>query len=266
MSYEFKWCKLKIHLIPLIIQEIDFISDKYLQVLRELLKMNKSELKIAVNEIINIENNPQAEFYNENICLYVYYRRIMTERCCELEDFYESNFGEENIECVEVGRLKLIRILWYDVDSILRLNDENEISEENNINTYTYNCEVKDEMRNEKEKSGIKFNLTNEKGESRNKNQNQKESNEKSNTKLNKTINNTIVNSTYMNQVKGSINTKSLSMYDQFSQNNQFIQNDLVSSRNNQAKGWVSINFKVIMNEDEYKMLMIRKANKNSYL
>lgn len=121
---EIEFYPLKLHLVPLILKDVDKISEIYLNVFHSL-----------------IENESK-----ENMDSYNYIRSNIENRIIELENFYEDNFGEENIDFIEVARLRLNKLLMFDPFHIKRINE--------------YYCNLLDETEYEEKYVGLEKNTT----------------------------------------------------------------------------------------------------------
>lgn len=125
----FQWCRIKLHLLPTVMQEIDIVIKEY---------TGKYHLLISIDLVNNILSEDNEEEAYEQMKKYEKYREDIQDRISQLEDFYELNFGEENIEHFDIARLRLKRLLMYDVVSISKINraftnkDEDYILSSNN--------------------------------------------------------------------------------------------------------------------------------------
>ena len=78
-----KWITLKMHMLPIIFQEIDFVTEKYITILNSLRKEEEESDEKKIEK-------EKKEF--------IELREEITKRINELEDFYE-----ENIEDIRVN-------------------------------------------------------------------------------------------------------------------------------------------------------------------
>ena len=116
-----KWISLKMNMIPLIFQEIDNVTEKYINLLNSIRKINEND-----NNKFEYENNLNE--FNE-------LRESITKRINELEDFYENNIEDIRVNNFEKARLRLKKLLMYDVDIINRIEDENYDDDDENISS-----------------------------------------------------------------------------------------------------------------------------------
>ena len=89
-----KWTAIKLHLLPLIMQEIDICESKYIELINRL-KMKKTK------ELIN-------EFFDM--------RTGISQRIEELEDYFDENFGNIRMNILQKGIFKLKKLLFYNPD------------------------------------------------------------------------------------------------------------------------------------------------------
>ena len=118
-----KWISLKMNMIPLIFQEIDNVTEQYINLLNSIRKINFNEND---NNKFEYENNVNE--FNE-------LRESITKRINELEDFYENNIEDIRVNNFEKARLRLKKLLMYDVDIINRIEDENYDDDDENISS-----------------------------------------------------------------------------------------------------------------------------------
>ena len=157
-----KWISLKMNMIPLIFQEIDNVTEQYINLLNSIRKINFNEND---NNKFEYENNLNE--FNE-------LRESITKRINELEDFYENNIEDIRVNNFEKARLRLKKLLMYDVDIMNRIEDENYDDDDENISSneknkndkkkideakkrnYQYSNYLKNEkkIKNEKDKNG----------------------------------------------------------------------------------------------------------------
>jgi hypothetical protein len=97
-----KWISLKMHMLPIIFQEIDLVTEKYITILNYLRKeKEESEEKKIEKE--------KKEFME--------LREEITKRINELEDFYEENIEDIRVNNIEKARLRLKKLLMYDIET-----------------------------------------------------------------------------------------------------------------------------------------------------
>ena len=95
-----KWISLKMHMLPIIFQEIDFVTEKYITILNYLRK----EKEESDEKKIEKEKKEFMELREE-----------ITKRINELEDFYEENIEDIRVNNIEKARLRLKKLLMYDI-------------------------------------------------------------------------------------------------------------------------------------------------------
>ena len=116
-----KWISLKMNMIPLIFQEIDNVTEKYINLLNSIRKINEND-----NNKFEYENNLNE--FNE-------LRESITKRINELEDFYENNIEDIRVNNFEKARLRLKKLLMYDIEIINRIENENYDDDDENISS-----------------------------------------------------------------------------------------------------------------------------------
>jgi hypothetical protein len=143
-----KWLPLKMNYLPLIFQEINFVTEEYIRLLSKIREKEKGESK---------KNNDKKENENENekenktdrdddneedleiiIKKYNGLRESISKRINELEDFYEDNIEDVRVSNFEKARLRLKKLLMYSYDTINRIENSSQqknifIKENNNI-------------------------------------------------------------------------------------------------------------------------------------
>ena len=93
-----KWISLKMNMIPLIFQEIDNVTEQYINLLNSIRKVNFNE---------NDENKFE---YENNLNEFNELRESITKRINELEDFYENNIEDIRVNNFEKARLRLKKL------------------------------------------------------------------------------------------------------------------------------------------------------------
>ena len=115
-----KWITLKMHMLPAIFQEIDFVTEQYINLLNSIRKSNTNEINFIRNNTKDKEN--KIKEFNE-------LRENITKRINELEEFYEDNIEDIRVNNFEKARLRLKKLLMYDVDTINKIeNSANQIN------------------------------------------------------------------------------------------------------------------------------------------
>jgi hypothetical protein len=145
-----KWITLKMHMLPVIFQEIDFVTEQYINLLNTIRKSNTNEVNFLRNNAKEKEN--KIKEFNE-------LRENITKRINELEDFYEDNIEDIRVNNFEKARLRLKKLLMYDVDSINKIENST-----NQINIFINNPEQSiAPLTEEKKKKIFENSLPNEK-------------------------------------------------------------------------------------------------------
>ena len=96
-----KWISLKMHMLPIIFQEIDFVTEKYITILNYLRKEKEESDEKKIEK-------EKKEF--------IELREEITKRINELEDFYEENIEDIRVNNIEKARLRLKKLLMYDIE------------------------------------------------------------------------------------------------------------------------------------------------------
>ena len=96
-----KWTRIKLHLLPLIMQEIEVCEKNYIELINKL-KANKT--KKLIDEFIEM-------------------RLDISKRIEELEDYFDENFGNIRMNILEKGIFQLKKLLFYNPD---KSNDQDE--------------------------------------------------------------------------------------------------------------------------------------------
>ena len=141
-----KWLPLKMNYLPLIFQEINFVTEEYIRLLSKIREKEKEESKKNNNkkeEEKEKENKTDRDDDNEEdleiiIKKYNGLRESISKRINELEDFYEDNIEDVRVSNCEKARLRLKKLLMYSYDTINRIENSSQqknifIKENNNI-------------------------------------------------------------------------------------------------------------------------------------
>ena len=96
-----KWTSIKLHLLPLIMQEIEVCEKNYIELINKI-KANKS--KKLIDEFLEM-------------------RTDISKRIEELEDYFDENFGNIRMNILEKGIFQLKKLLFYNPD---KSNDQEE--------------------------------------------------------------------------------------------------------------------------------------------
>ena len=143
-----KWLPLKMNYLPLIFQEINFVTEEYIRLLSKIREKEKGEPKKNDNKNENEndkenENKTERDDDNEEdleiiIKKYNGLRESISKRINELEDFYEDNIEDVRVSNFEKARLRLKKLLMYSYENINRIENSSQqknifIKENNNI-------------------------------------------------------------------------------------------------------------------------------------
>ena len=96
-----KWTSIKLHLLPLIMQEIEVCEKNYIELINKI-KANKT--KKLIDEFLEM-------------------RLDISKRIEELEDYFDENFGNIRMNILEKGIFQLKKLLFYNPD---KSNDQEE--------------------------------------------------------------------------------------------------------------------------------------------
>ena len=96
-----KWTAIKLHLLPLIMQEIEVCEKNYVDLVN---KIKAKKTKALIDEFLEM-------------------RLDISKRIEELEDYFDENFGNIRMNILEKGIFQLKRLLFYNPD---KNNDQEE--------------------------------------------------------------------------------------------------------------------------------------------
>ena len=96
-----KWISIKLHLLPLIMQEIEVCEKNYIELINKI-KANKSKKLIDEFSEMRLEISKRIE---------------------ELEDYFDENFGNIRMNILEKGIFQLKKLLFYNPD---KSNDQDD--------------------------------------------------------------------------------------------------------------------------------------------
>jgi len=96
-----KWTSIKLHLLPLIMQEIEVCEKNYVELINKIKAKKSKEL---IDEFLEM-------------------RLDISKRIEELEDYFDENFGNIRMNILEKGIFQLKRLLFYNPD---KNNDQEE--------------------------------------------------------------------------------------------------------------------------------------------
>ena len=144
-----KWLPLKMNYLPLIFQEINFVTEEYINLLSKIREKEKNGKLQKNNNKDEMENESDKKNQNENdeeneedleiiIKKYNGLRESISKRINELEDFYEDNIEDVRVSNFEKARLRLKKLLMYSYENINRVENSSQqknifIKENNNI-------------------------------------------------------------------------------------------------------------------------------------
>ena len=131
-----KWITLKMNMIPIIFQEIDNVTETYISILNNIRKANLSEEQTKEQIQQKEEFNELRESVTIPSTNYIHIQLQITSRINELEQFYDDNIEDIRVTYFEKARLRLKRLLMYDIDTVNRIENS---SNPNNIITTTHN-------------------------------------------------------------------------------------------------------------------------------
>lgn len=171
-----KWIPLRMNYLPLIFQEINFVTEEYLTLLNKIRKhknkndnKNNSKNKIKVEEdeeedeeegkVSNVDKENEDDNIEKTIKKYNGLRESISKRINDLEEFYEDNIEDVRVSNFEKARLRLKKLLMYSYENINRIENS---SQKKNIfvkETSMYNKK----LTNEDKKKLVENNLPLEK-------------------------------------------------------------------------------------------------------
>ena len=96
-----KWTSIKLHLLPLIMQEIEVCEARYIDLIN---RIKAKKTKQLVDEFLEL-------------------RIDISKRIEELEDYFDENFGNVRMNILEKGIFQLKKLLFYNPD---KNNDQEE--------------------------------------------------------------------------------------------------------------------------------------------
>ena len=157
-----KWLPLKMNYLPLLFQEINFVTEEYISLLSKIRERDKKEEdnKNQDDDEINKKDIDNEEDIEIIIKKYNGLRESISKRINELEDFYEENIEDVRVSNFEKARLRLKKLLMYSYENISRVENSSQqknifIKENNNL----FNKKINEETR----KKLIDNNITSEK-------------------------------------------------------------------------------------------------------
>ena len=259
--------------LPLIFQEINFVTEEYINLLSKIREKekNKDENKINENRDKDEKDKENEDEDDIEIIIKKYngLRESISKRINELEDFYEDNIEDVRVSNFEKARLRLKKLLMYSYDNINRIENS---SQQKNIFIKENNNMFNKRLTEDTKKKIIENNISLEKQTNKDKNKEETKAKKKlvGNTNINDTkkkrkiFNNNLPNQKKIIKVSGdegflkpTDRGKRASMarfikdtdntggfdYDDFSKCREII-------------------FKIKLNPEEYKLLLKEKKNK----
>ncbi len=137
-----KWLPLKMNYLPLIFQEINFVTEEYINLLRKIREKekNSNEEKTKKDESENQQDKENENDEDLEIIIKKYngLRESISKRINELEEFYEDNIEDVRVSNFEKARLRLKKLLMYSYENINKVENSSQqknifIKESNNI-------------------------------------------------------------------------------------------------------------------------------------
>ena len=119
--------------LPLIFQEINFVTEEYINLLNKIRKNNQEKDNSQKNkekEENQSEEKKEEEDVEISIKKFNGLRESISKRINELEDFYEDNIEDVRVSNFEKARLRLKKLLMYNYDVISKIENS---SQQNNI-------------------------------------------------------------------------------------------------------------------------------------
>jgi hypothetical protein len=283
-----KWLPLKMNFLPLIFQEINFVTEEYITLLSKI-RQKESEKESKKNQKAENKNIEQTdsefeinkekektetekendEEYEIIIKKYNGLRESISKRINELEDFYEDNIEDVRVSNFEKARLRLKKLLMYSYENINRIENS---SQQKNIFIKENNNMFNKRLTEDTKKKIIENNISLEKQTNKDKNKEETKAKKKlvGNTYVNETkkkrkiFNNNLPNQKKVIKVSGDEGflkptergkRASMARFIKDTDNTGgFDYDDYSKCR--------EIIFKIKLNPEEYKLLLKEKKNK----
>ena len=129
-----KFMKLKYYLAPIFIKEVNKISEKYLNLIKEIQETNNYEKTLEFNEL----------------------RNSITLRIEEIDNFFEQNFDKPFIFNFEKGRIRLKKLLMYEPELL------NQFENGKNLNGMNFGIKNNNDINNSQNYEKFDINNNNE--------------------------------------------------------------------------------------------------------
>jgi hypothetical protein len=268
-----KWLPLKMNYLPLIFQEINFVTEEYINLLSKMREKekNKDENKINENKDKDEKDKENEDEDDIEIIIKKYngLRESISKRINELEDFYEDNIEDVRVSNFEKARLRLKKLLMYSYENINRIENS---SQQKNIFIKENNNMFNKRLTEDTKKKIIENNISLEKQTNKDKNKEETKAKKKlvGNTYVNETkkkrkiFNNNLPNQKKVIKVSGDEGflkptergkRASMARFIKDTDNTGgFDYDDYSKCR--------EIIFKIKLNPEEYKLLLKEKKNK----
>ena len=163
-----KWLPLKMYYLPLIFQEINYVTEEYIQIINKIRDKQKNEGekekgRTEKQKDINGndgQNENEEDEYENLIKQYNGIRESISKRINELEEFYEDNIEDVRVSNFEKARLRLKKLLMYTYENI---NGVVNSSQEKNIFIKESNNNLTKRITEDKKRKIIENNISLEK-------------------------------------------------------------------------------------------------------
>ena len=116
-----KWIPLKMNYLPLIFQEINFVTENYINLLNKIRQKTKN-----IDEQKNFNDSDNEEDPEIIIKKFTALRESISKRINELEEFYEDNIEDVRVSNFEKARIRLKKLLMYSYENINRVENSSQ--------------------------------------------------------------------------------------------------------------------------------------------
>ena len=116
-----KWIPLKMNYLPLIFQEINFVTENYINLLNKIRQKTKN-----IDEQKNFNDSDNEEDPEIIIKKFTGLRESISKRINELEEFYEDNIEDVRVSNFEKARIRLKKLLMYSYENINRVENSSQ--------------------------------------------------------------------------------------------------------------------------------------------